>query len=191
MSQFALFREAIKAIVKPLIPSPAIQGTVSEVNKDEKVIAVVGENDSLEIFDVRLMALVADKAGNGITVFPAVGSTVIVAPLNNSDVLYYVCSYSEIESYEITIGEVKFLMDSTGVFFNGGNNGGLINIEEFKVQQEKNNQILSAILSIINGAQIVEPGNGSPSAMQIALKAAFAGKQVGDFSAIEDTKVKH
>jgi hypothetical protein len=38
---------------------------------------------------------------------------------------------------------------------------------------------------------INEPGSGSPSALQAALKIALTGQQLGDYSQIEDTKVKH
>ena len=38
-----------------------------------------------------------------------------------------------------------------------------------------NNQALNALLEIVNGTPINEPGNGSPSALQAALKLALTG----------------
>ena len=69
--------------------------------------------------------------------------------------------------------------------------GGLIKVESLKDELAKNNQILQAILTIITGATIPEPGNGSPSALQKALQLALTGKQVGDFSNIASDKVFH
>lgn len=72
----------------------------------------------------------------------------------------------------------------------GKNYGGLIKIEELKTQLQKNNEILTALLSAVE-VPVNEPGNGAPSVFQTALKAALTGKAVGDFSGIENEKVKH
>jgi phage gp45-like len=74
---------------------------------------------------------------------------------------------------------------------NGKSMGGLTKTRELKTQLEKNSGILQALLSVLNSAPIPEPGSGSPSALQAALKAAVAGKAPGDFSQIESDKVFH
>ena len=81
--------------------------------------------------------------------------------------------------------------DNGAVELYGKNYGGVIKVEELKTQLEKNNQILSALLNVIKGASIPEPGNGSPSALQAVLAAALASSQVGDFSQIASDKVFH
>ncbi|EMB23321.1 hypothetical protein [Treponema denticola] len=73
---------------------------------------------------------------------------------------------------------------------NGSDFGGLIKIEELKMQLQKNMAILNGILGTLK-APIPEPGNGAPSAFQAALITAIGTMQTGDFSNIENKKVKH
>jgi len=76
------------------------------------------------------------------------------------------------------------------VELNGKSFGGLVKGEELKTQLDKNSEILQSILTTLV-TPVPEPGNGSPSAFQAALKAALAGKAPGVFSAIESDKVFH
>lgn len=77
------------------------------------------------------------------------------------------------------------------IVFRDGNNGGLTNTPELAEGLKKNNEILNAILSVISGAPITEPGNGAASALQVALNTELSGKQTGDFSKIEDKNILH
>lgn len=73
---------------------------------------------------------------------------------------------------------------------NGSDFGGLIKIEELKMQLQKNTAILNGILGTLK-APVTEPGNGAPSVFQAALIGAVGAMQAGDFSNIENKKVKH
>lgn len=73
---------------------------------------------------------------------------------------------------------------------NGSDYGGLIKIEELKMQLQKNTAILNGLLGVLK-APVTEPGNGSPSAFQAALFGAIGTMQTGDFSNIENKKVVH
>lgn len=73
---------------------------------------------------------------------------------------------------------------------NGSDYGGLIKIEELKMQLKKNTAILNGLLGVLK-APVTEPGNGSPSAFQAALLSAIGTMQTGDFSNIENKKVVH
>ena len=73
---------------------------------------------------------------------------------------------------------------------NGSDFGGLIKIEELKMQLQKNTAILNGILETLK-APVTEPGNGAPSVFQAALITAVGAMQTGDFSNIENKKVKH
>lgn len=89
-----------------------------------------------------------------------------------------------------TEGGAKIVLHEDEICLNGDADGGLIKIKELKKELEKNNQILQTILNVCN-SQVPEPGNGTPSAFQQALNIALIGKQTGDFSNIENEKVKH
>ena len=73
---------------------------------------------------------------------------------------------------------------------NGSDFGGLIKIEELKMQLQKNTAILNGILGTLK-VPVAEPGNGAPSVFQAALITAIGAMQTGDFSNIENKKVKH
>jgi len=92
----------------------------------------------------------------------------------------------------ITSGGQTIKVKGKEIEINGGAHGGLIRIEELKTNLQKNTEILSLILSVVRSpVPIAEPGSGSPSALQGALRAALLGRSVADFSRIENTRVRH
>lgn len=88
-----------------------------------------------------------------------------------------------------TDGDCK-IKTKGNVEINGSNYGGLIKIEELKIQLQKNTAILNGLLGALK-IPASEPGNGSPSAFQAALLGAIGTLQAGDFSNIENKKVVH
>jgi hypothetical protein len=60
--------------------------------------------------------------------------------------------------------------------------------DELKTQIDKTNDVVSAIVNIIKGSPIPEPGNGVNSAFQAALNTTLTGKVVGDFKDIRSEK---
>jgi len=126
--------------------------------------------------DVRKRAAIGtgNDAKKGIIITPVSGSSVIVSRIVDSDELF-IEMFSEVES----------------IVFDGGENGGLTITPKLVQELNKNNELLQAIITVLSGTTIPEPGSGSPSALQIALKGAITGKQLGDFSEIENTKIKH
>jgi hypothetical protein len=152
---------------------------------EKTFIAVVENNypdkDVIDVVDfagtlypeVRKRAAIGDAA-KGIVITPVVGSSVIVSRIGESDEMF-VEMFSEVES----------------VVFDGGRHGGLTITPVLQQELNKNNELLQAILNVITGAPIAEPGSGSPSALQAALQMAVQGKEIGDFSNIENEKIKH
>ena len=126
--------------------------------------------------DVRKRAAIGtgNDAKKGIVITPVPGSSVIVSRIGDSDELFVVM-FSEVES----------------IVIDGGENGGLTIAPTLVQELNKNNELLQAIITVLSGPQIPEPGNGSPSALQTALKGAISGKKLGDFSNIENKKIKH
>jgi len=142
--------------------------TCKSVDWDAKTMEAEGMSDESTYYDVALGFGSCD-------VKPVVESDCIIGILEGQESVAWLIYASETELVE----------------FNGGENGGLTNTPELKTQLEKTNAMLQAIITVLSSAPIPEPGSGSPSALQIALKAAVTGKQLGDFGNIEDTKITH
>lgn len=121
------------------------------------------------------VCLVTDYANNkaGFILVPSVNSLVQVSFNDDGDAFVSMVS----------------VVDFT--YLNGNDYGGLVNAKELKTQLDKNNQLLTHITSVINGTPIDEPGNGAPSALQIALQTAIVTDSIADLSNIENTTVLH
>jgi len=177
-------------------------GKVDEVGTN---VCKITTPDKLSFENVRLRAVI-DDSENGLYILPKVGSEVVVSKIEGDDNHLLVVGYSDIDSVKIKIDDsvlnvvaegFKYELNDTsieansdGVIINGGDNGGVINIEDFKTQIEKNTAILQAILTVVS-TPVKEAGNGAPSAFQAALLVQLTGKQPGDFSGIVDDKLTH
>ncbi|AUS06485.1 hypothetical protein [Pseudotamlana carrageenivorans] len=84
---------------------------VTEVDKTNGVCKV--HDGELEFTDVRLSAVI-DGKNKKCFVFPKVGSTVLVEPINEDLKQLYVSKYSEVESVSWLIETTQFLMDENG-----------------------------------------------------------------------------
>lgn len=174
-------KEAIERMIADKVPVQVITGKVKSVD-ESKMICDVDVTTGPDMIEVRMRAVI-DGTVKGILVVPKIGSYVLVGLINNKKQSAFVCGYSEVDKVRVLCDQIELAGDQFG---------GLIKIETLKTELNKNNQLLQAILGVINSpTPIPEPGNGSPSALQTALKGAVTGKLVGDFSQIENTKVKH
>ena len=81
------------------------------------------------------------------------------------------------------LGNVNIQMDGTFKINKGTQS--MIKGTELKTQLDKTNELLQALLNIISGAPVTEPGNGAPSALQAALQAAVGTKVLGDYTNIK------
>ena len=170
----------IRKMLREFIGSVSVDATivakVKSVDRD-KCTCTVEDND-VEYFGVRLRPITGNNTG--IVMFPKIDSNIMLVKVEDTEewamisATQYDCIQIEIES----------------LIINGGENGGLTNTPELVRELNKNNEILQTILQVIS-APVNEPGNSNPSAFQAALNLALAGKEVGDFSRIEDTKIKH
>lgn len=72
----------------------------------------------------------------------------------------------------------------------GGDTDNMVRYSILKEEYDKTKAVLDAILNILNGAPVNEPGNGSPSALQIALSTALSGLSTGDIEGSRINEVK-
>jgi len=85
--------------------------TVLDVDKAAGTCRVT--DDEIEYTDVQLSAVI-DNSNKRFYLFPAVGSSVLVSPINEDLHRLYVETYSEIESIELIIEGVQFKVDKDG-----------------------------------------------------------------------------
>lgn len=170
MSWETNLEELITKIVKTAIPMFVIEGVVTNVYEDSCDIKI---ESGITLFKVRLHTVLNQKKG------------ILIKPLKDSKVLCGIVENNPNDAFIIRCTEVDTII------INEGKNGGVTITPKLVDELKKNNEILQALLNTINGSPVTEPGNGSPSALQLAIKTALAGKKLGDFSKIENKKIKH
>lgn len=151
-------------------------GIVKGFNQSDKSLSVL--IDDLLYENVRLTA-VNDETQKSYIV-PKNESWVLVGFVENNETDAFVIVYSQVEEY---------YLNANKIVFNEGLNGGFVLIKELKEELSKINNILKPLLSIVTGTPIAEPGNGSPSALQIALGSALRGLTLPTYGNIENDKI--
>lgn len=148
-----------------------ILGTSIDINEKERTCTVT--DNGVSYYDVRLQCVTGgDK---GIVVIPADGSQVLMIAVEGSD------------EYAVVMCEKadKVLIDAdTEIVINGGNNGGMIKIQELT---DKINALVDAFNKHTH--QVNTTGSATTqtgTAAAVATKAANLNK-----SDYEDEKVKH
>jgi hypothetical protein len=84
---------------------------VISVNKIKGTCVV--SDDEIEYTDVQLSSIIDGKE-NKFFLFPAVGSSVLVSPINEDLKRLYVEAYSDIESLDLNIKKVQLSVDKDG-----------------------------------------------------------------------------
>ena len=162
-------RKLIKQMILKELPLTISSGKVIGIEGDLYEI----EREGLAtLTDVRLNAI--EGAMGCFIIKPLKGSYVLVGLIENKIEQAVILSCSEVDS----------------IVFNDGELGGLTITPKLVEELNKNNEILNAILQVLQ-TPVNELGNGNPSVLQAALNSAVTGLPVGDFSEIEDDKFKH
>jgi hypothetical protein len=84
---------------------------VVSVDKEQGTCTV--KADDLEFTNVQLSAII-DGSNQKCFLFPAVDSSVLVSPINEDMHRLYIEAYSEIESLDLNIEQVRFQVDKDG-----------------------------------------------------------------------------
>lgn len=180
-------------------------GTVSAVDTEARTVDVEPINEDAPILGVNLQA--NQEATKGVVLFPRKGSYVVVAMLSGYAAGVVVLT-EDVESMEVNINDgtklvitedgmnlnvkdgITLDIDDSAAVFNGGDLGGIINIEDLtsklnNIEREINN--LKTVFS--SWAPVPQDGGAALK----ASVASWAGKQLtlskrGDY---EDKKIKH
>lgn len=166
-------REAIVKIIEDSEGKKEIYSKICRVvsvDKEENTLEAEPIDGDANILDVRIG--VNNGQDNEFLVYPSINSNVLITFINKNEA--FVSSVSQVEE----------------VVFNGGKNGGLININTLIAELQKNTAILTQIKAVVS-APIIETGNGSPSALGAALNSALSSLETGVFTNMEDEKFKH
>lgn len=166
-----------------------IEGKVKSIDKDKNTCDIEPLDGGAEYQDVRLQPITGSNS-TGFFLYPKQNTNALALIINQTEV--FLLSVQEVESMKLFVSNsFKLEVDNQGnAVFNDGNNGGIIIIQKFLDQINKNNDILQTLLIGLQ-TPVNEPGNGAPSAFQAALNLAMSGKQVGNFSNITNDKIKH
>ena len=180
-------KAGIDGIDHGVIEIPALDSTV--------LIGLIG-NDEEEAYLVKTSAvtkIIVNGSDQGEVIMngPPNG-TLTIRGGDNTAMSIHAGAGGSIEINGLSDVPLEFNKTEEGdIIMNRGTNGGLTITPTLQQELEKNNALLQALLTVISGAPIPEPGMGSPSAFQTALASAVAGKMLGNFSSIENAKVKH
>jgi hypothetical protein len=170
-------REAIQRIVKSEEELYSAVAKVTAVDEEARTINIQPIDGSAEIFDVKLQANISGTTG--VVQIPTINSYVVATFLSKDTA--FISLFTDLD---------KILIDTEEVTINGGNNGGLVNINDLvsklnAVENDLNN--LKAAFS----AWIPVPTDGG-AALKAALASYFAATLTPTVTAdLEDTKITH
>ena len=176
MSNDTDFQQALETIIKGIVKGAiCFEGTIQKVNTDYTYDVTVSKTI---YHNVPVDVLKGKRAS--LYLQPKVGTNCNLTFRDGNIQRPIITKIHEAD---------KLLIDVPETVFNSGTHG-MVKADELKSQSEKDKDILDALLQIINGSPIPEPGNGSASAFQTALKAALTGKQSGTWNDLENSKIK-
>lgn len=167
-----------KAVQDKSLEIYSVACSVDSVDENERTIDCTPINGNAQIFGARLQSGI--NGTNGLCVFPVVGSVVIVTFMNK--LTGYVSTFSEID---------KILIDTnTEVIFDGGNNGGLIKVNDLVSKMNNIENDLNSLKNILSIWAPV-PSDGGAS-LKTALASYFAQTITPTIKTdIENDKIKH
>ena len=171
------YREAFFKLVEQRLELEELYSIIAVVNSvdEDTRTCVVTEVEGAVLIDVKLQAL--NSSSLGLVQIPTVGSYVIVSFLSPTD--SFISCYTNVD---------KILIDTDLVQFNGGDNGGLINIEDLvaKINNIENQ------LKDHQHKYIPYPGGAAElpvsTTKDIVTNPDFSNTQYSD---IEDTNITH
>lgn len=154
----------------------AIVGTVTSVDEAQRVCDVQPLLDDAKFLGVRLQG--AEGLATGFVMIPKVDSYVIILPLD------------EFEACVVLTTEIdKILIDTELTQFNGGDNGGLINIEDLVTKLNNLENRVNTIGNLMKTHVHIDPLSGTTGI--ISSVPTYTNLGITDRGDLEDTKITH
>jgi hypothetical protein len=189
MDKQALIREALKAMHdKPHYNASALMyGICTNINGIDTIDVDV---DGITYHDVQLQAI-KEGSGKSLVIVPAKGSSVLIGNVEQCTG-FVLMQADKAERILVKQADGMYIDVIKDVIkLNGDSEGGVLIEKKLVDELKKVNDILQAIMTILSGPPIPEPGSGAPSALQTALKGVLAGKLLPAYLQITNDKVKH
>jgi len=177
--------KAIEAKVDRMHIKQVLSGTVSKVGE---TTCDVEREDAPTLYDVRLNAI-DDDLQTYATVYPAVGSSVLVGIIECLKTEAVLLRCSEVAKVKIKIGDQTLIMDKDGMVFNGGTKG-LAKVDKLT---EKINALESDInnLKTAFATWVTVPSDGGAALKLITTTWFGSALAVTTQAQLEDIKIKH
>ena len=162
--------ESIRNMLMAAVDVPAVlSGKVIEIDTEARTANI--DVDGTTLPGVLLQPIIDNSTG--IVIFPKVGATALC--LYNAEYDGWILlQASDIERVQLNIGDTSIEVSADGVLFNGGNNGGLVNINTLK-------SAFNAVVTDITALYTALKGLGVPL---VQTSASLSDN-------IEDNSIKH
>lgn|GEM_PF-1832194 len=140
-----------------------IPAQVTALNESDATVDVLDVDDN-EIFDVRIRAAV-DELEDGVTIYPAVDSWVLIANLGGSGAEWAVIATTEVEKVAVKIGTTQIDADEQGVSITHSSGTVAIDTNGIGIERGGENlkDVLSDLLTAIKLITVTCAAPGSPS----------------------------
>lgn len=165
----AEIRTLIREIARGGSEAVLLTGTVTAVDKEKLTVDVLPLADDAPVLGVNLQA---NQEGTvGVVALPRIDSYVVVGMLPGY-ATGVVLLTDDVEEVRVKIGDRSMKVTEDGIVLNGGENGGLINIEPFI-------QALNSLITAFNGHTHGNNGAAAPvPQMQQLDKNGYEDKTV-------------
>lgn len=165
-------------------------GTVQNIDEQNRSCEIKIDDD-LTLFNCRLNA-VLDSYQNHLLIVPKDQSAVAFVCVDGKPTDPLIIAYSEIDKLLLQIENTTLNIDKDKIEINGGDNKGLINIEDLKNNLDQLKNYVEALNTAVSTglSAIGESTAASGTAGKTAYTTAMTGKSI-NFQDMEDTKITH
>ena len=188
MSLEKAIADTIERAVRMATPGMITEGVVTAVDREAST-CTVGRDGLPNLLGVRLNS-VTSPGDDVFTIYPANGSKVLCAIIDNKVTEAIVISANDIQEVSGNIKGLKLSWTKDGIVMNGGGLGGMCITPELVKQLKLNTARIDSIIDILKNtitACSLQPNPG----WQAIITPLLAGLQKEDYSGVENNKVKH